>query len=186
MRRDSLPSPRWHRPEMSYYHPTPISSLNMLNRYMQLLIICHLPPSLLPTLCRLLHGPCWPSPSPAAVHLWMLQTSSLAFQISRKASLPSNTLHIARTTEGLEHLVQVRQELKAEKNAMASSFVTIHLALNMTTRLVGQPPQPTTPTPWPLRHHLSSQRWRPHAHPVPPLLLLYNITRGETGYTLTL
>ena len=104
-------------------------------------------------------------------------------QTSRKASLPSNTLHIARTTEGLEYLVQVRQELKAEKNAMALSFVTIHLALNMTTRLVGQPPQPTTPTPWPLRHHLSSQRWRPHAHPVPPLLLLYNITRGERLHT---
>ena len=89
-------------------------------------------------------------------------------------------------TEGLEYLVQVRQELKAEKNAMALSFVTIHLALNMTTRLVGQPPQPTTPTPWPLRHHLSSQRWRPHGHPVPPFLLLYNIIRGKTGYTLTL
>ena len=28
------------------------------------------------------------------------------------------------------------------------------------------------PDPWPLRPHLSSQRWRPHARPVPPLLLI--------------
>ena len=28
----SLPSPRWHRPEISYYYPTPMSSSNMINR----------------------------------------------------------------------------------------------------------------------------------------------------------
>eukprot|EP00964_Phaeocystis_antarctica_P066382 scaffold40102_cov54-Phaeocystis_antarctica.AAC.7 len=72
----------------------------------------------------------------------------------------------------LEFLVQVRQELKAEKNSMALSFVTIHPSLNMTTRLVGPRPQPTTRTPWPLRPDLSSQRWRPHARPVLPLFRL--------------
>ena len=62
---------------------------------------------------------------------------------------------------------------------MAFSSVTIHPALNMTTRLVGPPPQPTTRTPWPLRPQLSSQRWRPHARPVPPFLLIYNIIRAR-------
>eukprot|EP00964_Phaeocystis_antarctica_P029527 scaffold16642_cov59-Phaeocystis_antarctica.AAC.1 len=66
---------------------------------------------------------------------------------------------------------------------MALSFVTIHPSLNMTTRLVGPRPQPTTRTPWPLRPDLSSQRWRPYARPVLPLFRLYNI-RGKTGYRL--
>eukprot|EP00964_Phaeocystis_antarctica_P066485 scaffold40176_cov54-Phaeocystis_antarctica.AAC.1 len=69
---------------------------------------------------------------------------------------------------------------------MALSFVTIHPSLNMTTRLVGPRPQPTTRTPWPLRPVLSSQRWRPHARPVLPLFRLYNIIRGKTGYTHSL
>ena len=62
---------------------------------------------------------------------------------------------------------------------MALSFVTIHPSLNMTTRLVGPRPQPTTRTPWPLRPDLSSQRWRPHARPVLPLFRLYNIIPTE-------
>eukprot|EP00964_Phaeocystis_antarctica_P113882 scaffold77856_cov61-Phaeocystis_antarctica.AAC.2 len=57
--------------------------------------------------------------------------------------------------------------------------------LNVTTRLVGPRPQPTTRTPWPLRPDLSSQRWRPHACPVLPLFRLY-IIRGKTGYTHSL
>ena len=80
--------------------------------------------------------------------------------------------------------MQARQELKAEKNSMALSFVTIHPSLNMTTRLVGPRPQPTTRTPWPLRPDLSSQRWRPHARPVLPLFRLYRTTIlfGHTRY----
>eukprot|EP00964_Phaeocystis_antarctica_P145217 scaffold111224_cov57-Phaeocystis_antarctica.AAC.1 len=69
---------------------------------------------------------------------------------------------------------------------MALNFVTIHPSLNMTTRLVGPRPQPTTRTPWPLRPDLSSQRWRPHARPVLPLFRVYNIIRGKTGYTHSL
>ena len=64
---------------------------------------------------------------------------------------------------------------------MALSFVTIHPALHMTTRLVGRPPQPITRTPGrsdPICRANAGERCGAHTPGPSRLFLLYNIITG--------